>query len=115
MYAEIYVTTTVDGAVFDSRSDDLDGGTTVNNTNYLYTDSALADRQVLYSSASNDDTFVYGEDDSDFSALGIDGTWMRGFASFAIRNGTPTGAPTTFHGTEHSCAFFGQVAHSGNA
>lgn len=114
VHAEVYATTTADGAVMSSAVDDLAGGGTVDATTFLNTASALADRQVLQVTAGSDVARISDPaTDSELGAFGIDGTWLRGSLAAMVRNGSPTGAPTTFYGSEHSCAFFGEVAHSG--
>ena len=115
VHGEVYATTTVDAAVMTSDVDSLSGGATVNNTNYLFTDTILDDRQVLTTSVGNNSLANRGAIDHDFTMLGTDGSWIVGEVTIVARNGAPSGAPTTFYGSEHSCAFFGIAEHSGNA
>jgi len=114
IHAEVYAATTVDGATFSSTVDDLVGGGTVNATSFLNVASALDDRQVLVMAQGNDIARLSDlTSESPLNMFAIDGTWVQGNVSAFVRNGAPAGASSTFYGTEHSCAFFGDLAYSG--
>jgi hypothetical protein len=110
--SEVYVRTSLDAAVIHSSLPQYQGGGVVNGTNFLNTTTTLSNSLIIENYQANNRFYLthYGE----FSASAPDGSWLSGSVSSLVRNGTPTNAPATFYGSEHSCAFYGLIGHSGS-
>lgn len=79
-----YIETSTPGAVYDSRSDELTGGTTT--TDYLNpgTEAVVNSEDT----ATGNDTVFDNEDENDFSVLAADGTVLRGLLAHGAKRGT---------------------------
>ncbi|MBS43379.1 MAG: hypothetical protein CMH83_09505 [Nocardioides sp.] len=107
-YYTTYIKTSRNGAIFDSRNDSEDGGP--NDDDFLNIGTDEESRELEDTSASDGNTSMSAEDDSDFTAFGPDGTALRGWTGGAVKNGTigqnggPFGA-----GSGNICLFTGAV------
>ena len=102
----VFLKTSQNGVIFDSRSNTLDGGpaaTDFLNTNTLETDAELEGDSVLANNATMD-----SEDDSDFTVFAPDGTTLRGFTGGAVKNGTLPGGNGAY-GDGNVCLFTGVI------
>lgn len=100
-YAEIYIATTQDGAVFGSAEDTLEGGPAA--TDFLNTNTDEDDRQVESESAGTDNANGFR---SVYYAMAGDGTAVQGVASVEAKNGTLAGGDGLF-GPGSACLFSG--------
>jgi hypothetical protein len=121
VYGVVLAATTVNGALLDSWWDTLDGGTTYDNTSFLFTDTARDDRKIIggasWGADANEVTFIdNGDGQAPFSIMGADGAYMSGGLHVIARNGTPAGTgANALPGAERSCAFFGEFSHGADA
>lgn len=105
--AELYVKTSVNGAVLESNSDDQTGGNVA--AGFLQTDTLEVDRtlEVLAAVSNNDAQFDAGS--GDFTVVAADGTYLHGTLFQGARNSATTPAGTVFGTTEHGCIFGGTI------
>ena len=104
-YAATYVKTSVNGAIFDSRGDSLEGGATAD---FLNSDSLEDVTELESTSVGFNDSSLDSEDESDFTAFAPDGTTMRGWTSAAVKNGTLAGGNGVY-GAGDVCLFTGVI------
>lgn len=105
-YSEVFIKTSQNGAIFDSRQDSLDGGPAV--TDFLNTDTIEGDRELETDSTGANNASMDSEDDSDFTAFAPDGTTLRGWTGAAVKNGTLPGGNGVY-GDGDACLFTGIV------
>lgn len=105
-YYEVYVKTSQNGAIFDSRDDSLEGGSAASD--FLNTDTPLDDRLIEDSSAGANDASTDSADDSDFTIFAPDGTTIRGWVGAFVKNGNlPAG--NGVYGQGNVCLFTGAI------
>jgi hypothetical protein len=103
-FAEMYVATSANGAVFNGATDSLSGGNAA--TDFLNTDTPITDRVLDDDSATgNDASFNEGED----TILGPDGTSLIGQTTVGAKNGTLAGGNGVY-GEGNVCVFGGEFA-----
>lgn len=105
-YSEVYIKSSTNGAIVDSRSDSLDGGPTA--AEFLNTNTPETDATLEADSASANNSSMDSEDDSDFTAFGTDGTTLRGWTGAAVKNGTLAGGNGVY-GAGDVCLFTGTI------
>lgn len=103
---EVHIKTSQNGAIFDSRSDTLDGGTTA--ADFLNTNTVEGDAELESTSTGANSSEMASEDDSDFTAFAPDGTTLRGWSGAAVKNGTLAGGNGVY-GAGDVCLFTGAV------
>ena len=103
-YAEMYVGTSADGAIFDGSSDELSGGPAA--TDFLNVATAEDDRQLDELSVLDADAQM---DEGEFTAVAPDGTHLIGQTMVAAKNGTLPGGDGAY-GAGNVCLFGGEVA-----
>ena len=81
--AEVFIRTTVNGAVFDGETDDADGA-----PSFLNTGTPETEREVEWESASTNSASILSAEDNVFVAMAPDGTAVQGIIPLAARNGT---------------------------
>jgi len=103
-YAEIYASTSADGAIFDGNEDNLGGGPAA--TDFLNVATPEVDRQIDAESATAATaTFQEGE----FGIVGADGTHLLGQNTIGVKNGVlPAG--NGVYGAGNVCLFGGNLA-----
>jgi hypothetical protein len=100
--AEVFIRTTVNGAVFDGETDDADGA-----PSFLNTGTPETEREVEWESASTNSASILSAEDNVFVAMAPDGTAIQGIIPIAVRNGTlPEGNGAYGAG---SCLFSGSM------
>lgn len=103
-FAEMYVATATNGAVFNGGTDALQGGNAA--TDFLNTDTDPTDRVL-------DDESVTGNDadynENEFSILAPDGTSLIGQTSVGAKNGTLAGGNGVY-GEGNVCVFGAELA-----
>lgn len=102
-FAEIYVKTAANGAIFDGE-DELNGGPAA--TDFLNTDTALVDSELDSVSATGADALM---DEGEFNAVGPDGTHLIGQLTVAAKNGALAGGDGVY-GEGNVCLFGGEIA-----
>lgn len=103
-FAEMYVATSANGAVFNGTVDALTGGNAA--TDFLNTDTDPTDRVLDSESATgNDANYNEGED----NILGPDGTSLIGQSTVGAKNGTLAGGNGVY-GDGNVCVFGGEFA-----
>lgn len=105
-FSEVYIKSSTNGAIFDSRQDSLDGGPAA--AEFLNTNTPETDATLESDSASANNASMDSEDDSDFTAFGTDGTTLRGWTGAAVKNGTLPGGNGVY-GAGDVCLFTGTV------
>jgi hypothetical protein len=102
-FAEIYIGTSADGAIFDGDTDDLSGGPA--STDFLNDDTAEDERQL-------DDESVVGPnasmDEGEFDAVSPDGTHLIGQTLIGVKDGDLAGGNGAY-GPGNVCLFGGTV------
>ena len=102
-FAEMYVATAADGAIFDG-SDELSGGNTA--ADFLNTDTPEVDRRLS-------EVFVIGADaemdEGEFNIVAPDGTHLLGQTTIAAKNGTLAGGDGVY-GAGNVCLFGGEIS-----
>lgn len=106
VYAEAFISTSLDGAVFDADTDELQGDAAANQ--YLNIATAETSREIDVTQAGLNDTSFQGEGDTEFAAAAPDGTRIYGVLNSWAKNGTPNGGDGPY-GTGHTCGFFGHA------
>jgi len=105
-YAETFIRTSVNGAIFSSDSDDKDGGAT---TDFLNTDTPEVERQVReINTGGADDAELYGNSYSNFTAFAADGTALYADTVVGAKNGTLAGGNGLW-GAGDACLFLSDV------
>lgn len=102
----VYIKTSQDGAIFDSRDDDLDGGPA--STDFLNIATAEIAAELETDSTGANNASMGSEDDSDFTAFAPDGTTLRGWTGAAVKNGTLAGGNGVY-GDGNVCLFTGAI------
>lgn len=102
-FAEIYVKTATDGAIFDGE-DELNGGPAA--TDFLNTGTALVDSELDSTTATAADAVM---DEGEFTAVGPDGTHLIGQLTTAAKNGALAGGNGVY-GEGNVCLFGGEIA-----
>ena len=102
----IYIKTSQDGAIFDSRDDSLDGGPAASE--FLNTTTDETDRELEKDDAAANTGGMSSEDDSDFTAFAPDGTTLRGWTGGAVKNGT-LAEGNGVYGDGNVCLFTGAI------
>ncbi|MGB0100799.1 MAG: hypothetical protein WBP61_11015 [Nocardioides sp.] len=87
-YAEVYIKTKKDRAIFDSDSDDAAGP---DADDYLNKNTDEVDREVISTSAGPDSSDFYGNHSTDFHAVGPDRVAISGLISVGAKHGTIEG------------------------
>lgn len=105
-YSEVYIKSSANGALVDSRNDSLDGGPAASD--FLNTNTPEVDATLESDSASANNSSMDSEDDSDFTAFGTDGTTLRGWTGAAVKNGTLAGGNGAY-GAGDVCLFTGTI------
>ena len=105
-FSDVFIKTSQNGAVVDSRSDTLDGGPSA--ADFLNTNTDETDAELEGDSASANNASMASEDDSDFTAFAPDGTSLRGWTGAAVKNGTLAGGNGVY-GAGDVCLFTGVV------
>lgn len=103
-FAEMYVATSADGAIFDGSTDELSGGNAATdflNTNTLETDRVLDDVSATAADAEMDE--------GEFNAVGPDGTHLIGQTTVAAKNGALAGGNGVY-GDGNVCLFGGEIS-----
>jgi hypothetical protein len=103
-FAEVYVATAANGAIFNGATDFLPGGNAA--TDFLNTDTAETDR-VLDDEAATAATASLGE--GEFTIAAPDGTHLVGQTTVAAKNGTLAGGDGVY-GAGNVCLFGGEIA-----
>jgi hypothetical protein len=103
VYGEVFIATSVPGAIFDSRDADNKAGGDA-STDFLNPDTPETDRQILDDSATS--TEYSPEDSEDWHAMAPDGTSLEGMVSVAIKEGALT-AGNGVYGAGNVCLFGG--------
>ena len=103
-FAEVYVETAANGAIFTSFEDALVGGNAA--TDFLNTNTALVDSTLAAISATGADADM---DEGGFSAHAVDGTTLKGQLTFAAKNGALAGGNGAY-GEGNVCLFGGEIA-----
>ncbi len=106
---EIYVKTSRNGSLLNSRNDELNGGNA--STDFLNTNSPETDTQVEYDSVGPNSADGDAQDSSDFAAVAPDGSWMRGWSGGFVKRGNLTGGNGVY-GSGNVCIFVGSVSSS---
>lgn len=108
LYVGTYISTTAAGSIFDSRNDELTGGTVAED--FLNPDSPETDREVNGedSIGANSVTFD-NEDENDFSAVAPNGTSLRGLLLQGAKQGT-VALDGGAYGPGDGCLWGGSVA-----
>lgn len=104
-YAYAYIKTSQNGGLLDSDYDEFDGGAVAD---FLNTDSAETDRELIYDSAGTNSASFYGSHTTDFAAFGPDGTAISGFTPVAAKNGTLAGG-NGLYGAGDACLFMSNI------
>ncbi len=99
-----YIKSSTTGSIFDSRSDDLLGGTDVGD--FLNPSTDEEDAELEGTSVSANSSSSDTEDESDFMAFAADGTSLRGWTGGAVKNGTIAAGNGPF-GAGNVCLFNG--------
>jgi predicted RecA/RadA family phage recombinase len=103
-FAEMYVKTSADGAIFDGSTDELSGGPAA--TDFLNTDTPETDRVL-------DDTSVTAPganlDEGEFSLVSADGHQYVGQSAVAAKAGDLAGGNGVY-GAGNVCLFGGEIA-----
>jgi hypothetical protein len=102
-FAEIYIATSVNGAIFEG-SDELSGGPAA--TDFLNTDTAEANRRLGTVSATGATAQM---DAGEFTVVAHDGTHLVGQTTVAAKNGALAGGNGAY-GDGNVCLFGGEVA-----
>ncbi len=102
-FAEMYVATSADGAIFDA-TDELSGGNAA--TDFLNAGTLATDRVLDSTSVSGADANM---DESEFTVLGPDGTHLIGESMVGAKNGVLAGGNGAY-GAGNVCIFGGRVA-----
>ena len=102
----VYIETSQNGVVFDSRDDDKFGGPLI--TDFLNTDTPETLRELETENVAANNADMGSEDDSDFTAFAPDGTTLRGWSGAAVKNGT-LAAGNGVYGEGNVCLFTGVV------
>ena len=102
-FAEMYIATKTDGAVFNGATDALEGGNAA--TDFLNTNTADTDR-VLDSATATGNTASYNEGED--TALAPDGTSLIGQTTVGAKNGTLAGGNGVY-GDGNVCLFGGSA------
>jgi hypothetical protein len=103
-FAEIYIATNANGAIFDGSTDELSGGNAA--TDFLNTDTAFTDRVLDDDSSTGADASM---DEGEFNAVGPDGTHLVGQTTVASKNGNLAGGNGVY-GDGNVCLFGGEIA-----
>ena len=104
VFAEIYIESSADGAIFTSFNDALIGGNAA--ADFLNDDTALNLRQL---GAANSTATSANMAESNFSAQAPDGTALNGQVTAASKNGALAGGNGVY-GDGNVCLFSGQIA-----
>jgi hypothetical protein len=102
-FAEIYIATAANGAIFDGE-DDLGGGPAA--IDFLNTDTLEVDRELDSISAAGTTAQI---DESEFTAVAPDGTHLVGQTTVAAKNGN-LAAGNGVYGAGNVCLFGGEIA-----
>lgn len=105
-HSEVYIKSSTNGAIFDSRDDTLDGGPSA--ADFLNTSTPETDAILEADSASANNASMDSEDDSDFTAFGTDGATLRGWTGAAVKNGSLAGGNGVY-GAGNVCLFTGTI------
>lgn len=105
-YSEVYMKSSTNGAIVDSRNDSLDGGPAA--AEFLNTNTPETDATLESDNANANNSSMDSEDDSDFTAFGTDGTTLRGWTGAAVKNGTLAGGNGVY-GAGDVCLFTGTI------
>jgi len=101
--AEVFISTSANGAIFNGESEELDGSPAFLNTATLETKRSVAFESIGAANASS----MLSAESSAYYAIGPEGTTIQGHLPMAVRNGTlPEGDGT--YGTG-SCLFAGDL------
>lgn len=103
-FAEVYVTTNADGAIFNGATDSLPGGNAA--TDFLNTNTAETDRVVDDELAT---AATANLNEGEFTIVGADGTHLVGQTTVAAKNGTLAGGEGVY-GAGNVCLFGGEVS-----
>lgn len=106
---EIYLKTSRNGAVMDSREEEQYGGSSFSD--FLNKSTPETDRRVEYDSVGNNDAYSDASDGSDFAAFAPGGSWMRGWSAGFVKRGNLTSGNGVY-GSGNVCLFSGVVASS---
>lgn len=106
---EIYLQTSKNGAVMDSRADDLHGGSS--STAFLNKTTPETDRQVEYGYENGNYADSNAADGSDFAVFAPGGSWMRGWSAGFVKHGN-LALDNGVYGPGNVCLFSGVVASS---
>jgi hypothetical protein len=104
-YAEIYIKTSANGALFDGDDDDASGGAAVD---YLNTDTPEIDRGLMSTTAGSNSSSFYANHSADFGAFAPDGTAISGLLFVGAKNGTLLGGDGAY-GAGNVCIFSGNI------
>jgi hypothetical protein len=103
-FAEVYVATAANGAVFNGQVDSLEGGNAA--TDFLNTDTDPTDATLDDATATgNDASYNEGE----FTILGPDGTSLIGQTGVGAKNGV-LGGGNGAYGDGNVCVFNAEIA-----
>jgi hypothetical protein len=100
--AEVFIRTSVSGAIFQSEEDSASGNP------YLNTGTAELEREIAYESASTNSANALSFEYTHYWAMAPDGTAIQGDLAIAVKNGTPGGGEGVFNG--NNCLFAGDMA-----
>ena len=107
-YYATFIKTSVNGAIFDSRTDSLEGGATAD---FLNTDSNEDVTELESDDTGTNAATSDAEDGSDFTAFAPDGTTLRGWTGGAVKNGVLAGGNGAY-GAGNVCLFTGFILAS---
>lgn len=104
-YAELFVETTINEAIFDGDEGEQAGGPA---TDYLNTDTTELDRRILSEDTADNAANIQGEGDSEFTLIAKSGLTVVGDVAVAVKHGALTGGDGPY-GAGNQCLFTGQA------
>jgi hypothetical protein len=105
----IYVESTVDRALMDADSDDLDGGPAA--TDYLNTNSTEPDRELKSNSVQDNNADIYENHNNEFLVMAPNLDTYRGEIFVGVKRGTVEN--NSAYGAGNSCLFGGFIYKQG--
>ncbi len=102
-YGVISIKTSRNNAIFDADSNDISG-----DPEFLNANTSPEKREMLEQSAAANSANYYGGEETEFGAMALDGTTIRGNAQIAVKNGSLAGGDGIY-GEGNVCLFAGEV------